>query len=374
MPNKPPEVPDDFDRFFRDAPPAKAPPQDGDMGAYEAFLRQNPQPFPQNRPVSTPHAQGSPILAPEAPAPARLPTPRRKRPLWRRILRWLFIIIAAVLVYLLGLLVYLVMNINEVDAMPADQIRNTPGSVTLLVGTDARGGDPAEGSRTDTIMLLVDPFFGPPTLVSVPRDSWVDIPGRGMGKINASFAVGGPALLIETIEQNTGLHVDHYVEVGFEGIVWLTDAVGGLRLCIDYDVNDVNSGLVMNAGCSVLEGQQALAFTRMRYADPKGDLGRIERQQQWISTFVTTVLKPQNLLNPFKMIDVMDAAADALTVDEDTGVVNMTRMGWGMMQVARGNGEVTTVPIADPAYYVNGQSAVLWDDAAAQQLFQSLGA
>jgi LCP family protein required for cell wall assembly len=195
-----------------------------------------------------------------------------------------------------------------------------------------------------------------------------------MGKINASYAFGGPSLLIETIEQNTGLHVDHYVEIGFEGIVWLTDAVGGVELCIDYDVNDELSGLVMNAGCSVLEGQQALAFCRMRYSDPDGDLGRIERQQQWISSWVSTVLQPQNLLNPFVMVDVMDAAARALTVDEDTGAFNLGRMGWSMMQIARGTGDLTTVPVADPAYFVNGQAAVLWDDAAAQELFRSLGA
>ena len=377
MAARPPDVPDGFEDFFRDAAAPKDEPEASDIAQYEALLRQNPQSSVQNRSVPSrsqqPPARGSQAtLAP--PAPARLPKPKRKKPLWRRILRWLFMALAIFLVYVLGLLVYLLVDINEIDAMPDDQIGNTRGSVTLLVGSDARGGDPTEGSRTDTIMLLVDPLFGPPTLVSIPRDSWVDIPGYGPGKINSAFSVGGPPMLIETVEQNTGLHVDHYVEVGFVGIVWLTDALGGVELCIDYDVNDVNSGLVMQAGCSVLDGQQALAFCRMRYSDPKGDLGRIERQQQWIESWVTTVLQPRNLLNPFTMVDVMDAAAQALTVDKDTGAFNLGRLAWSMVQIARDRGELTTVPVADTNYYVNGQSAVLWDEQAAQELFRSLGA
>jgi LCP family protein required for cell wall assembly len=223
-------------------------------------------------------------------------------------------------------------------------------------------------------MLMVDPLFGAPTLVSIPRDSWVEIPGQGNGKINSAFSIGGPPLLIETIELNTGLHVDHYMEIGFEGVVWLADAVGGVELCIDFDVNGANSGLVMQAGCSVLEGQQALAFVRMRYSDPTGDLGRIERQQQYIESLVKTVLQPKVFLNPFTMVDVMGTAADALTVDQDTGVFDLTRFGWGVMQIGRGAGEVTTVPVADSSGWRGGQSVVLWDDAAAQQLFDSLGA
>ena len=374
MTDRPPDVPDDFERFFRDPAPAPPNPDTPDIEAYEEFLRRNPQQPSQNQyvPASPQQPAAQATLAP--PAPARVPMPKRKKPLWRRILRWLLIALAIFLIYITALLVYLLANINRIDAMPADQIRNTPGAVTLLVGTDARSSDPSAGSRTDTIMLMVDPLFGRPTLVSVPRDSWVDIPGQGTGKINSAFSIGGPSLLIATIEQNTGLHVDHYVEIGFEGIVGLTDAVGGVELCIDYDVNDELSGLVMEAGCSVLDGQQALAFCRMRYSDPNGDLGRIERQQQWIESWVTTVLQPRNLLNPFTMIEVMDAAAMALTVDRDTGAFNLGRMAWSMVQIARGNGDLTTVPVADPAYYVNGQSAVLWDDSAAAELFQSLGA
>ncbi len=369
MPDQP-GVPDDYDRFFRDPPPqAKPKPQPQEQAAqYDKFFRSEPVAPPSgSRPTS------ATVAPPPTQAPTRLPKPKRKKPLWRRILRWLMLILAVLLVYVLGLLVYLMTNITKVDISDADQIGNTPGSVTLLVGVDERTDDPSAGSRTDTIMLMVDPTWGPPTLISIPRDSWVSIPGHGEGKINSSFSIGGPSLLIETVEQNTGLHVDHYLEVGFSGIVALTDAVGGVELCIDYDVNDPNSGLVMEAGCHILDGQQALAFCRMRYSDPKGDLGRIERQQQWIESFVKTVLQPRNFFNPFTMIDVMDAAASALAVDQDTGVFNMSRMAWGMVQIGRGKGQLTTVPVADTSYWVDGQSAVLWDEDAAQQLFASLG-
>ena len=219
MPDQP-GVPDDYDRFFRDPKPQ---PQD-QAAAYDKFFRNEP-PAPAEQPAkgNAGRANASTVAPPPTQAPTRLPKPKRKKPLWRRILRWLMLILAVILVYVLGLLVYLMSNISKVDISDADQIGNTPGSVTLLVGSDEREDDPSMGSRTDTIMLMVDPTWGPPTLISIPRDSWVAIPGHGEGKINSSYSIGGPSLLLETVEQSTGLHVDHYVEVGFTGIVELTD-------------------------------------------------------------------------------------------------------------------------------------------------------
>lgn len=383
MTDQPPRGTGDYERYFRDSKPTGQPsPPADELSAYKDLFREDRASNPQNRSVrqtptsgpQQPSRAATPTAVPPAQPPARLPQPRRKRPLWKRILRWIALILAILLGYVAFLLVYLVANINKIDAMPPDQIGNTSGAVTLIVGSDERVNDPSIGSRTDTIMLMVDPLFGAPTLISIPRDSWVAIPGHGNGKVNASYSIGGPQLLIETVEQATGLHVDHYMEIGFGGVVDLTNAVGGVELCIDFDVDDPNSGLKMSAGCSVLQGDQALAFVRMRYSDPKGDLGRIERQQQWIESFVKTVLQPKILLNPFKMTDVVKAGAQAVTVDQDTGPINLARFGWAMLQVGRGKGQVTTVPIADQAGWRQGQSVVLWDDAAAQQLFQSLGA
>ena len=378
-------VPSDFDRYFRDpAPrpkPRPAPGRSAPAGAAppDNWFRDSGQGVPQNRVVTPPqHVRAGAAVPPAAPPMARpmapAPAPRRKKPLWRRILRWLLVIVLIASLYFGFWAFYLVGNINKIDAMPADQIRNTPGAVTLIVGSDSYDPTTVSGSRTDTIMLMVDPLWGPPTLVSLPRDSWVEIPGNGQGKINSAFAIGGPPLLIETIEANTGLHIDHYMEIGFNGIVELTNAVGGLELCIDFDVDDANSGLVMSAGCSVLGGDQALAFVRMRYSDPKGDLGRIERQQQYISALLQKVASPATVLNPFKLKQITDSAAASLTVDEGTNILSLGRFGWGMLQVARGSGDVAAVPIANPDYRVNGQSAILWDEAGADALWQSLGA
>lgn len=374
MDKQPPSGPDPYDHLFRpDARPSEPASPKDDISRYEDLFRDEPRSARDNRPMrQAPEPRGAATAAPERPPAARPPS--RKRPLWRRLVRLIALLLVLLIGYVVFLLGYLVANINRVDAMPADRVGNTRGAVTLIVGSDERSSAPDAGGRTDTIMLLVDPLFGRPTLVSVPRDSWVDIPGRGKGKINAAFALGGPQLLIETIEQSTGLRVDHYVEVGFEGVVWITDSLGGLNLCIDYDVDDPNSGLVMEAGCSKLDGLQALAYVRMRYADPKGDLGRIARQQQYISSLIKTVLRPQVFLNPFTMMSVVKSASAALTVDKGTGVFNLARFGFAMVQVGSGSGEVTTVPVANPAAWKGGQSVVLWDDAAAEELFRSLGA
>lgn len=418
MSDQTPRGPKDFDDYFRDPPPqpradpapAAASGVDPDADALDSWFRDSSSAVPQNQPVpNLPHGGPGPAQVPppppgyrplnpnqqrivpphvsqgRAPAgtsvlppparPAAPPAePKRRRPLWKRILRWLLVLLAVLVVYAIVLVMFTMSKVTKIDAIPADQVPNTPGTVTLIVGSDSRDNSSVDGSRTDTIMLMVDPLWGAPTIVSIPRDSWVSIPGRNNGKINSAFAFGGPQLLVQTVEQNTGLRVDHYMEIGFLGVVKMTDAVGGVELCIDQDVDDPNSGLVMSAGCSVLEGQQALAFVRMRYSDPKGDLGRIERQQQFIGSLMQEVVKPTTLLNPFTMKSVAEAAGGALTVDEGMGVFDLGRFGWGMLNVSSGRGSLTTVPVADNNYRVNGQSAVRWDDAAAEQLFDSLGA
>ena len=123
------------------------------------------------------------------------------------------------------------------------------------------------------------------------------------GKINAAFSYGGAPLLSETIEYNTGLHVDNYMEVGMGGIVNMTDAVGGIEVCFEKAISDKNSGLDVQPGCQTLDGAEALAWVRMRYADPKGDLGRIERQRQYIALMVDQMLSWQTVVNPFRQWD-----------------------------------------------------------------------
>jgi LCP family protein required for cell wall assembly len=312
-----------------------------------------------------------------------------------RPLRIVLIAVLAYLVWLLGLSIYAGRSIQHVDAMPSDRIADTSGRVWLLVGSDSREGLTQEeqsalhtgsevGQRTDTIMLLHMKGGEEPTLVSVPRDSWVTIPAHTAtdgtqvaarsAKINAAFSFGGAPLLIQTIEHNTGLHVDNYMEIGFAGIVTLTDAVSGIEVCFDKAINDEKSGLKVKKGCHTLDGEQALAWVRMRYSDPKGDLGRIERQQQYVAKVIDEIADWRTLVNPFRQVALVNAATDAFVVDQDSGVVDLGRLGMGMAKVSGGSAEVTTVPTSDTDHWVNGQWVLKWDPQEANQLFGSLGA
>ena len=225
---------------------------------------------------------------------------------------------------------------------------------------------------------------GKPTLVSLPRDSYVTIPAHialdgsavedRKNKINTAYGKGGAPLLVETIERNTGLHIDHYMEVGFKGIRDITDAVGGVNMCIAEDVKDKNSGLNLKAGCQALEGKDALAYVRMRYADPKGDLGRVERQQQFLSSVMKKVATPTVLLNPIAMWKLVDAGTASVNVGSEDSVRDVAKLAIAMRALSNGKGTLTTVPISDPDATTAAGSSVLWDEEAARELFISLGA
>ena len=349
-------------------PPAAELPQAG------AMATDNPPPMGPVRPVAPP--------TPASPGPPTGGGRSSKRLGWRRIV---LIVIAAFVLYAVTLATVFALSVNKVSAMPANQIPQTAGTNYLLVGSDGRQeltkkeqrqlhvGD-VEGNRTDTIMILHVPLFGQPTLVSIPRDSWVPIPGHGSDKINAAFALGGPQLLIETVEGTTGLHIDNYVEIGMIGISRVTDSLGGVNLCPDRRYKDQDSNLNVKKGCQEMDGLTALAYVRMRKADPKGDLGRAERQQEFMKSATMTTMSPLTWLNPFKMFSVVTTAGDSLTVGDGTGIVDDARMGMAMGMISMGWGESTTVPIADDNYWVDGQQAVKWDTPAALALFESLGA
>jgi LCP family protein required for cell wall assembly len=297
---------------------------------------------------------------------------------------------------------YLVLGFHaasSLDKMPAASnvaLADTAGTNWLLVGSDSREGltkaerrelhtGKDEGSqRTDTIMVINISDSGKPTLISLPRDSYVTIPahiaqdGSSIGdrknKINTAYGQGGAPLLVETVERNTGLHIDHYMEVGFKGIRDITDAVGGVNMCIPADVTDKNSGLNLLAGCQELDGKNALAYVRMRYADPKGDLGRIERQQQYLSSVLKKAAMPTVLLNPFSMWNLVDAGTESVNVGEGDSIVDIAMLARAMRGLSNGSGTLTTVPVANADANTAAGSSVIWDEEAARELFVSLGA
>jgi LCP family protein required for cell wall assembly len=265
-------------------------------------------------------------------------------------------------------------KINHVDALSG--LPGTPGQTYLIVGSDSREGwvdDGTVGARTDTIMLIHQPENGPTAMISIPRDSYVEIPGYGGNKINAAFAFGGPQLLVQTVEQLSGLTIDRYVEVGFLGVTGLVDAIGGVELCYDADVNDPYSTLVWQAGCHQADGTTALAFSRMRYADPQGDIGRTARQQQVVSAVADGVLNPSTILNPTKLMPTASAGLDSFRVSDGTGAFGLLRMAM-VVNGARGADAVTgTPPIASIDHRVEGAgSTVLLDPDTIDEFWRTI--
>ena len=255
------------------------------------------------------------------------------------------------------------------------------GTNWLLVGSDSRQGlspeqqrDLATGgdigsSRTDTILLVHVPGFGssiPTTVVSIPRDSYVPIPGQAKDKINAAFAAGGATLLTQTVEQATGLRLDHYAEVGFGGFAVLVDALGGITACLTAPIDDPLAGVDLPAGCQELDGRSALGYVRSR-ATPRADLDRMVNQRQFMSALLQRAASPTVWLNPWRWYSVPRAAAAALTVDEGDHVWDLARLGWAM----HGSTIAMTVPIGELTDSDAG-SVVVWNHDAARALFDAL--
>jgi LCP family protein required for cell wall assembly len=276
-------------------------------------------------------------------------------------------------------------HLGKVAAMPGGtRPADTPGRTYLVVGSDSRSAlTPAErsrlgtgqavGGRTDTIMLLhVSAGSGPTVLISVPRDSYVGIPGHGKNKINAAYAFGGPQLLIRTIEASTGVHVDEYVETGLLGYADLVDAVGGVNVCVKRAMNDPKAHINLKPGCQTFDGNTALGYARARYSDPRGDLGRVERQRQVLAAIAGKTLSPSVVLLPWRSFPAASAGAGALTVDDGTSPWGLTSFILAMRDVAGGGGLSLTVPIANPNLSTPAGSSVGWDTAKARTLFDDL--
>ena len=322
------------------------------------------------------------------------PPPRPKKRRWRPRLRLGLVplLLLLILVYLVGVPLYHWTKIDKVDAAPSgDRPADQPGTNYLIVGSDSREGmtdeqkknlhtGSAEGKRTDSMMIL-HTGGGAPTLISLPRDSNVTIPsfkGSDSGKLypatgrqtklNAAYAEDGPELLVRTVEANTGLHIDHYVEIGFAGFANIVDAVGGVEMDIPQDIKDTKSGADLKKGKQTLNGEQALAFVRTRYALAGSDLDRTKNQQKFLSALANQVATPGTVLNPFKLYPTMSAGLDTLVVDKDMGLFDLASMFWAMKGVSGGDGKSMNMPIAGNTANGNLQ----WDTAKVKTLVNQL--
>ncbi|MGH3490689.1 MAG: LCP family protein [Actinopolymorphaceae bacterium] len=294
--------------------------------------------------------------------------------------RLVLLVLLAWLLFLIAVPVYAMSTIDKVKAEPkGDRPDNTLGSVSLLVGSDSREGLTANerrklhtgnagGERTDTILLLYEPPFGggKTLLVSLPRDSIVDVPGVGTTKINSAYAYGGPKLLVETVEGETGLYIDNYIEIGLGGFVNLVDAVDGVRICPKQRMDDVKAGLHIKKGCQDADGVTALGYARSRHTYSTGDIGRGEAQREVIGQVAHKAASPWSMINPFRYIALNTGGADTLRVGENVGPIDMAQFAWAVRKVSgkSKDGKTCTVPIAD--------LSVNWDTDRARALFETM--
>ena len=251
----------------------------------------NPSDMPVSRP-SSPAANVSTKfshLGRPAAATAKTVTARRPRAL-RITLCAIAVLVAALILSVFGAWQWVDSKLNRSDWLT--DTPNTPASTWLILGSDERDGstdyggvDNISGFRTDTILVLIKPKSGPSSLVSIPRDSLMNVDNQYM-KINAVALIAGKKALVSNVEQITGQKIDHVAQIKFGGLQNVVNALGGIELCYDEDVQDSYSGLNWKAGCHTADGSTALSFSRMRYADARGDFGRNERQRQVISAIV----------------------------------------------------------------------------------------
>jgi LCP family protein required for cell wall assembly len=315
-----------------------------------------------------------------SPPPQRSTKPKRRL---RRITLAVFAVIVLGFVALVGTAFWVDTTLHRIPALTdyADRPAEGKGTTWLLVGSDSRqgltpeqqaelgtGGDIGNG-HTDTIMIVHIPGLlsqTPTTMVSIPRDSYVEIPDNGTDKINAAFAFGGAPLLAQTIEQATGIRLDHYAEVEFDGFARLVDAVGGVTMCPPEPISDPLAGIDLPAGCQKLDGRNALGYVRTR-ATPRADLDRMVNQRTFMSTLMHRAASPTVLLNPLRWYPMANAAADSLTVDSGAHIWDLAQLAWAL----HGNITTTTVPIGEFTSSGSG-SVVVWDEDVANRLFTAL--
>ena len=338
--------------------------------------------LPPSQPAVRRRGDGGGSGAPGVPAKQKAGgSSRPRRP---RAVRIALLVVAVLLAYLLGVPLATWPFMPRADATPAgERPADTPGHVFVLAGSDSRAGLSTEeqntlgtgsdaGQRTDTIMLLYVPPSGRAALISIPRDSYVAIPGRGKNKINAAYSFGGPKLLVQTVEQNTGLHVDGYVEVGFGGFVNVVDAVGGIEMCPANAIKDKDSNLDIPAGCQLMDGTTALGYVRMRKADPEGDLGRAKRQREMVSALAKKVLSPATVLLPWRWWGVNSSASKSLTIGDSTGPFEFAGLVSAAMKVGAGQADTLSVPVGNPNAHTSAGSSVLWDTKKAAAMFEAM--
>ena len=292
-------------------------------------------------------------------------------------------------------------SINKIDVFNGIEKRPEKKSTAmnyLLVGSDTREGlskaelkalrvgsvATAAGKRSDTMLLVhISKARDKAVMISIPRDTFALIPEHTSktgklipavySKINSSFNWGGAPLLIQTIEQMTELKIDHYIEINFAGFARIVDSIGGVEICTKKNINDPKSHLVLEAGVHTLNGIESLKYVRTREFDGMGDIGRMQRQQAFMSAVLRKATSAGVLLNPVTMASFINSALSAVTTDSELKNSDLIALAKQMKSLSTSSVRTLTVPLSDLNYYSNGvTSAVLWDPVLAPQLWTRL--
>jgi LCP family protein required for cell wall assembly len=253
----------------------------------------------------------------------------------------------------------------------------------LLVGVDKRDDLTRQqqnrlklgreaGQRTDTMMVIhLSEDHSQVTVVSLPRDTWTTIPGKGDHKINSAYQFGGPKLTKQTVEAATGLQINRYIEVNILGFIDVVDSLGGVTVCTPVPINDPKIALNLPAGTHQLNGVQALGYARTR-ATARSDLDRIDRQQQVISALLNRALSADTLANPGKLASFVNSTLGTVKVDPDDGLLGLATQ---LRDVSLEDVKFAEVPLANVDFKTpTGESAVLWDKQAAKDMFGKINA
>jgi LCP family protein required for cell wall assembly len=349
----------------------------GRLGSSSAWPEQPPARNPGQPGRGAPGRPGGPG-GPGGPGLGR----RWLRP--RRILAVLAVVIVLALIAGGGLYFYVGSKLNHANVLVDYTGRPvaTAGTNWLITGSDSRQGltraeelqlatgklSSISGERSDTILILHIPANGGrPVLISIPRDSYVPIPGYGSSKINAAYDLGGPKLLAETLQNVTGLYINHYMGIGFGGFVSVVNDIGGVRMCLPGPMVDPKAGLNLKAGCQNLNGDQALGYVRTRNF-AISDLQREQDQRLFLKALLSKLTSTGTLINPFATIPAATGSAGALTVSDGTSLMDLVHAAFALR-----NPLTTTVPVATADYQTSNDGvAVLWDRTQALQLFNDL--
>ena len=351
----------------------------------------------RNQPVPGPggaHAGPSDL---EPTAPVRVRRPRRRGP-WRRLKRFvrhhkalsvIFLVALILIALIIGWLLWLNHKLADIERFPFEPGGDRPAAVgtaqnILLIGVDDpadQGGlfaDLSSGTwtpgrfRSDAIMVLhISGDRQSAQLVSIPRDSFVDVPGLGRTKINASFSDGGPEELAQVVESLSDLRIDHAVLIDFQHLADMTTAMGGVDVVVPEAVTDPRNGYTWEQGPLHLEGDLAVAYVRQRYGMPRGDFDRIQRQQNVLRAMLDKVASAGTLANPLRVTKLVTELASFVAVDDGFTPSEMRSLAISSRGIRPANMRFVTVPVTGTPT-IDGASVVTIDLDETADLFDAV--